>query len=89
MKEILGFIAWQWRKWELWQRIYIVGMTVFLGAVLLPTPYDVYVVLALTGAILAWTFKWAVWDNLQANWQKYRQERNQLFTTIKNSDSEA
>jgi hypothetical protein len=89
MKEILGFIAWQWRKWELWQRIFIVSMSVFVGAILLPEPYDVYVVLALTFAMLAWTFKWAVWDNLRANWQKYLEERNSLFTTIKDSDSKA
>jgi hypothetical protein len=86
MKEILGFIAWQWRQWELWQRIFIVSMTVFAGAVLLPNPYDVYVVLTLTGAMLAWTFKWAIWDNVQANWQKYKQERNQLLQIIKDSD---
>ena len=86
MKEILGFIAWQWSKWELWQRIFIVSMTVFVGAILLPEPYDVYVVLALMGVMLAWTFKWAVWDNLRANWQKYREERNRLFKIIKDSD---
>jgi hypothetical protein len=40
-------------------------------------------------AMLAWTFKWAVWDNVQANWQKYQEERNSLFTTIKDSDSKA
>ena len=86
MKEILGFIAWQWRKWELWQRIFIVSMAVFAGAVLLPNPYDVYVVMTLTFAMLGWTFKWAVWDNVQANWQKYKQERNQLLQIIKDSD---
>jgi len=86
MKEILGFIAWQWRKWELWQRLFIVSMIVFAGAILLPDPYDVYVVLVLMGVMLAWTFKWAVWDNLRANWQKYREERNRLFKIIKDSD---
>ena len=89
MKEILGFIAWQWSKWELWQRIFIVSMAVFVGAILLPEPYDVYVMLALTFAMLGLMFKWAVWDNLQANWQKYQEERNSLFTTIKDSDSKA
>ena len=86
MKEIFGFIAWQWRKWELWQRIFIVSMTVFVGAVFLPEPYDIYVVSALMFATLGWTFKWAVWDNLKVSWQKYKQERNQLFKTIKDSD---
>jgi protein-S-isoprenylcysteine O-methyltransferase Ste14 len=86
MKEIFGFIGWQWRKWELWQKIFIVSMTVFVGAVLLPNPYDVYVVGTLMFVMLGWTFKWAVWDNVQANWQKYKQERNQLLQIIKDSD---
>ena len=86
MKEILGFIQWQWRRWELWQKIFIVSMSVFVVAVMLPNPYDVYVVLALMFAMLGWTFKWAVWDNLQASWLKYKQERNRLFNTIKDSD---
>ena len=86
MKEILGFIAWQWRKWDLWNDAFIVSMAVFVGAILLPDPYDVYVVLALMFAVLGWTFKWAVWDNLRANWQKYREERNRLFKIIKDSD---
>jgi protein-S-isoprenylcysteine O-methyltransferase Ste14 len=89
MKEIVGFIAWQWRKWELWQKIFILNVFLFAVAVTLPNPYDVYIVGALMFAMLAWTLKWAVWDNVRANWQKYRQERNQLFTTIKNSDSKA
>jgi protein-S-isoprenylcysteine O-methyltransferase Ste14 len=87
MKEVVGFIAWQWRKWELWQRIFIVSMFVFVVAIMLPEPYDIYVVSALTFAMLAWTLKWAVWDNLKASWQKYQEERNQLFKTIKDSDS--
>jgi hypothetical protein len=86
MKEIMGFIQWQWQRWEMWQKIFIVGMVVFVLAAAFPTPYDVYVVLSLSGAVLVWTFKWAVWDNVQASWIKYKQERNSLLTTIKNSD---
>ena len=86
MKEILGFITWQWRKWELWQKIFIVSMFVFVVAVMLPEPYDIYVVSTLMFAMLGWTFKWAVWDNLKVSWQKYREERNKLFKTIKDSD---
>ena len=86
MKEVFGFIAWQWRRWELWQRLFIVNMIVFAGSVMLPEPYDVYAVSALMFVLLGWTFKWAVWDNLKASWAKYREERNRLFKTIKDSD---
>ena len=86
MKEIFGFIAWQWSKWEFWQKMFIVSMCMFGVAVFLPNPYDVYVVGALMFVTLGWTFKWAVWDNLKVSWQKYKQERNKLFKTIKDSD---
>jgi hypothetical protein len=36
-------------------------------------------------ATLAWTFKWAVWDNLKASWVKYQEERRKLFDVIKDS----
>ena len=86
MKEIVGFVQWQWRRWELWQKLFIVGLSGIMSAVLLPNPYDTYMVLGVTGVTLVWTFKWAVWDNVQASWLKYREERNQLFKTIKDSD---
>ena len=87
MKEVLGFIQWQWRKWELWQKLYIAGLIMFVSAVLLPSPWSTYVGLVLMACALVWTFKWAIWDNLRASWFKYKQERNRLFKTIRNSDS--
>jgi len=85
MKDIFGFIQWQWRKWELWQKVFIFVAFLFGVAVFLPGPYDVYIVSALMFATLAWTFKWAVWDNLKASWVKYQEERRKLFDVIKDS----
>ena len=32
--------------------------------------------------------KWFVWDQFWDSWAKYREHRNELFTTIKTSDKE-
>ena len=31
MKEVLYFLQWQWRKWEFWQKGWIVSAFVFTG----------------------------------------------------------
>jgi hypothetical protein len=35
---------------------------------------------------LGWMIKWAVVDTFRDSWQKYKDSRNQLLDTIKNSD---
>ena len=86
MKEILEFISWQWRKWEIWQKSYIIG-AFFLGAgVVAPEPYSTYLITIPMIMLFLWTSKWLVWDQLKTSWIKYRTEKQELFTNIKNSD---
>jgi len=86
MKEILEFISWQWSKWEIWQKGYVI-CAFFLGAgVVAPNPYDIYLFAIPMIALLIWTGKWWVWDQVKASWIKYQTEKQELFTNIKNSD---
>ena len=85
MKEILEFISWQWRKWEIWQKGYIIG-AFFLGAgVVAPRPYDIYLFAIPMIVLFIWTGKWCVWDQVKESWTKYQTEKRELFTTIKDS----
>jgi hypothetical protein len=36
--------------------------------------------------LLIVAFKWFMFDPLKASWARYKQQRNTLLTTIKNSD---
>jgi hypothetical protein len=36
--------------------------------------------------VFGFTTKWFVWDGVKASWQKYKEDRNSLLTTIKESD---
>ena len=85
MKEFVNFIVWQWCKWELWQKGYIIG-AFFMGAgVVAPNPYDIYLFAIPMILMFFWTGKWWVWDQLIANWNKYKTEKRELFTNIKDS----
>lgn len=85
MKEILQFIRWQWSKWELWQKGYII-CAFFMGAgVVAPRPYNIYLFAIPMTMLFIWTGKWLIWDQVKASWNKYQTEKQGLFTTIKDS----
>lgn len=85
MKEILGFIKWQWNKFETWQKGYIVG-AFFAGAgVVAPRPYNTYLFAIPMIILFIWATKWMLWDQLKESWIKYQTEKKELFTTIKDS----
>ena len=88
MKEFLGWLAWVWRNWETWQRLWVVGAG-FAGAGLTASdaarPYLLAVPITI---FFVYTFKWAVWDGVRDSWTKYKAHRNQLLTTIKNSEGQ-
>lgn len=87
MKEVVGFVSWLWLRLERWQKMFILAVLVQVIALFLTPPWAFW--LSWSGAVivLAYLFKWAVWDGVSSAWRKYQQERNQLFTTIRDSDS--
>jgi hypothetical protein len=85
MREIVKFILWQWRKFEGWQKMFIFSMFLQGAALPMGEPWGVYVSGAGLVIVLAYFFKWAVWDALGASWKKYKEERNKIFNVIKDS----
>ena len=86
MREIVKFLQWQWRRFELWQKLFI--LCAFLMGAGIAAEGLAQQILFGTAAVvyLGYIFKWAVWDGVRSSWQQYKQHRNQLFTTIKDSD---
>ncbi len=86
MKEVLNFIVWQWNQWQTWQKGYIVGAFMLGASIFIPEPYSMYLVAVPMTMLFVWTFKWAVWNQIKASWDKYQTEKQGLFATIKESD---
>jgi hypothetical protein len=85
MKEIINFIIWQWNKWQTWQKGYILGASLLGAGVVAPEPYSLYLFAVPVIMLIVWTGKWWVWDQLMESWNKYKTEKRELFTNIKDS----
>jgi len=86
MKEVWSFLQWQCRRLELWQWAFIFAS--FLQGVgwTLGGEYGPWIAVFGAGIILAFLLKWAVWDGTLSAWNRYKKERNELLTTIRDSD---
>lgn len=86
MKEICNFVRWQWSKFELWQKLWIVAGFVAGASVMASGPYRFYLACIALSIILSCVFKWFIWEPTMNSWIKYKQEKQILFKLIKNSD---
>lgn len=83
MKEVILFIKWQWKRWELWQRCYIVGAFFFGVGLGLPSPYRNYVMVVPVVMLFLAIAKWFMIDPIRSSWEKYKKEKSGLFEVIK------
>ncbi len=84
--KVFQFIRWQWQQFETWQKCYIFGAFLMGAGVVTPSPYDKYLFALPVAMLFCWTAKWWIWDALKNSYQKFLNEQNSLFTTIKESD---
>lgn len=85
LKEIAGFIRYCWGNLDTWARLLILSVILNLSAVFVPEPLRLPLQIAAWGIIFSLLFKIAVWDWFLDKWTKYKNHRNQLLTTIKDS----
>jgi hypothetical protein len=86
MKEQIGFIRWWFSKLELWQWVLLSSLVLNVGSLFaLGTEISSDMNLAGMVLLLIVFFKWFVVDPLKTNWTRYKEQRNSLLTTIKDS----
>jgi hypothetical protein len=91
MKEQIGFIRWWCSKLEIWQWILLASLVLNVGsplANLFAIGTEISSNMNLVGMILLLIvfFKWFMLDPLKTSWTRYKEQRNSLLTTIKDSD---
>lgn len=85
MREIWGYCRWQWQNFEGWQKMFIFAMFLQGLGWTLGGQWGPWVAVAGAVIILAYIVKWLIIDNIKQSWAKYKQHRNELLTTIKQS----
>lgn len=86
MKEVWNFVSWQWKKFEFWQKAWIISAGFFGAALTADPPYTFYLSLVPMIVVLGYMIKWVVWDGSKEQWKRYQKEKQELLDTIKNSD---
>lgn len=86
--EFFRWLRWLWQGMETWQRWMLLACLLVLTSILYPAPYNWYAMTAGQVIMLGFMGKWAIVDTFNRSWAKYKQDRNSLLTTIKNSDKE-
>lgn len=86
MKDILRFLKWQWRKFELWQKMFLFSMFILIASTFVDQPLQYYLQLVPVAIFFSTCVKWFIWDRTVESWQKYQAEKASLFETIKTSD---
>lgn len=86
MKNIMDFLLYCWRSWELWQKLIILSLVLNFGSALAADPWDKYMGLAGLAIVAGMVLTWWVTGMLIPKWQSYKQDRNKLLTTIRDSD---
>jgi len=85
MKLFFGWLRWVFSGLEFWKWCFLAGFALSATSWLWPSPYDLWSSGAAMVIFLGWMIKWAVVDTFRDR-QKYKDSRNQLLDTIKNSD---
>ena len=83
--DILGWLRWQWRKWETWQKVWMVGFFFFGAGVNAEQPFKTVLWAIPAGIFFFYLGKWWIWEPIKESYENYQKERQGLFDTIKNS----
>jgi hypothetical protein len=86
MKNIFGFVLWQWRKYEIWQKLFVFSMFVF--GIGLGSEGQLRVILTAAPMMIIFSYlvKWFVWDALKDSYNRYIEEKQKIIDVIKNSN---
>jgi len=86
MKLFLGWVLHLIQGLKFWQWTFFVGWGLLITSWLTEDPVRLYCNLGAMAIFLFWIFKWFLVEPLMESWHRYREQRERLFDTIKNSD---
>jgi hypothetical protein len=86
MSEIIGWLKFTWTNWELWQKTFILAMCLQVIGWCIPGNAGWTISGIGFSIVMFFMLKWFVWESIKSSWAKYKSHRNELLTTIKESD---
>ena len=88
MKNLLDFLSYCWSSWELWQRAIILSLILNVISIFVPSPWGLYMTYVGWSILAVVVIKDIWFAMVLEKWAKYKNHRNELLTTIRDSDNE-
>ena len=85
MKEFLSFLGYCWTSWATWQKAIILSFVLNISSIFVPLPWGLYMTYVGWAIILVVLIKDLWFPMVLEKWTKYKNHRNELLTTIKDS----
>jgi hypothetical protein len=85
MNNILNFLRYCWSSWELWQRAIILSLILNVSSIFVPSPWGLYMTYVGWSVLILVVIKDIWFPTIREKWAKYKDHRNHLLTTIKDS----
>lgn len=82
MKEVFYFLQWQWRKFEFWQKGWIIAAFVFGAGVVASDPYRRYLIVGPMIFFCVYALKWVFWDGVKDAWLRYQKEKREVVDIL-------
>ena len=85
MKKVLNFIAWKWKQYDAWQKLWWFAcfwLGGYIAAEKGSTHEQVYQYLfvACLGIVF---FKWFIWDMIKSSWDDYNKEQERIVEIMR------
>jgi hypothetical protein len=88
MKNLLDFLSYCWSSWELWQKAIIFSLILNVSSIFVPSPWGLYMTYVGWSILAVVVIKDIWFAMVLEKWAKYKNHRNELLTTIRDSDNE-
>ena len=88
MKNLLDFLSYCWSSWELWQKAIIFSLILNVSSIFVPSPWGLYMTYVGWSILAVVVIKDIWFAMVLEKWAKYKNHRNELLTTIRDSDND-
>jgi len=87
MKDVWLFVKWQYSKLEFWQKIFIVNFFLMGFTAARTDEVSRYIFIFTIMVPFLYMTKWFLIDSIRASWKKFKEQKANLFNTIKEADN--
>lgn len=83
--KILYFLQWQWRRFETWQKFWMLSMFLFGAGLVASEERKAWFLYPACAIVLCFVLKWVFYDAVRHAWAEFNKEQQQVIDIMKDT----